>query len=469
MRKLLSMLCLALVAGLMVGGAAFAALVATFQGESMSESSSQLARFTGTEGVSMMRWNSGATTSATATQNFTPSERIDEIRVIAREPSTGNAVMAVVVDGAVVETFSPSNSGFAPQVINLASPLAANQQHTVVIRPNATLPNRVDVDYFEIHTSGGTNPPADADGDGVPDAEDNCPNVPNASQADSDGDGIGDACDEPDPQPTTARIVAAGDIADVGNADVATGNLIEARSGATFLTMGDNAYPNGSASDFSRYEEAWGSFKARTWPTPGNHDYRTSGASGYKNYFDTGALEQATPNGNLTYHAYSIRNWRVYALDTEISIGAGSAQYNFVQNDLAQNPGQCILAYGHRAVASSGEHGIDAGAQRVRPIFTLLAQNGGDLFLSGHDHDYERFGRINAQGQNSANGMVQIVAGTGGTELRPFPGSALPSTIVRNANTHGILDINLNSNGWQGQFVNAPGFGSFTDSFSGSC
>src|SRR3712207_5338243 len=119
MRKLLSTLCLALVAGLMVGGAAFAALVATFQGEYMSESGSQLARFTGTEGVSMMRWNSGATTSATATQNFTPSEQIGEIRVIAREPSTGNAVMAVV------ETFSPSNSGFAPQVINLASPLAA--------------------------------------------------------------------------------------------------------------------------------------------------------------------------------------------------------------------------------------------------------------------------------------------------------------------------------------------------------
>src|SRR3712207_4652088 len=103
-------------------GAAFAALVTTFQGEDFmrsSESSSQLAPFTGKEGVSMMRWNSGATTNATATQNFTPSEQIDEIRVIAREPSTGNAVMAVV------ETFSPSNSGFAPQVINLASPLAA--------------------------------------------------------------------------------------------------------------------------------------------------------------------------------------------------------------------------------------------------------------------------------------------------------------------------------------------------------
>ncbi len=35
----------------------------------------------------------------------------------------------------------------------------------------------------------------DADGDGVPDAEDNCPMVPNADQANSDDDEQGDACD----------------------------------------------------------------------------------------------------------------------------------------------------------------------------------------------------------------------------------------------------------------------------------
>jgi hypothetical protein len=37
--------------------------------------------------------------------------------------------------------------------------------------------------------------PADADGDGVPDPADNCPNTPNANQADGDGDGMGDVCD----------------------------------------------------------------------------------------------------------------------------------------------------------------------------------------------------------------------------------------------------------------------------------
>ena len=35
----------------------------------------------------------------------------------------------------------------------------------------------------------------DADGDGVPDSSDNCPNVSNTTQTDTDGDGTGDACD----------------------------------------------------------------------------------------------------------------------------------------------------------------------------------------------------------------------------------------------------------------------------------
>jgi hypothetical protein len=49
----------------------------------------------------------------------------------------------------------------------------------------------------QITVSGGTCP-GDTDGDGAPDAYDNCPQVPNTDQSDTDDDGHGDACDDDD-------------------------------------------------------------------------------------------------------------------------------------------------------------------------------------------------------------------------------------------------------------------------------
>ena len=55
----------------------------------------------------------------------------------------------------------------------------------------------------------GSDPP-DVDGDGVDDADDNCPSVPNPGQEDADGDGQGDACEPPVPTPQAAPQPGAG-------------------------------------------------------------------------------------------------------------------------------------------------------------------------------------------------------------------------------------------------------------------
>jgi Calcineurin-like phosphoesterase len=362
----------------------------------------------------------------------------------------GSAPQAITSSALANYTFDVNLPANTPTVLSVTAGNVATGR-------NAFL----DIATFPADGGGGTQPAAcadrlDNDGDGLIDLAD-----PGCSSS-SDND-------ETNTTTGSARLVGAGDIATGGSMDTATGDLIDARPDARVFTAGDNAYPDGSASDFTnKYHPAWGPFKNRTSPSPGNHDYNTSGASAYKSYF--GWVDNVR-NVNPTYYVYNLNQgtWRVYVLDSNISMAIGSAQYNFVQNDLATNGALCELAYWHHPIASSGQHGNNAVA---RPIFALFDAQGGDLVLNGHDHNYERFTKINSSGQVSASGVRQIVVGTGGANLRSL-GFVQPGSEVRNTTTHGIVDINLSSTGYTGTFVPAPGFGSFTDNpdlgFEGTC
>jgi hypothetical protein len=75
-------------------------------------------------------------------------------------------------------------------------------------------------DALEVTATGA--PGSDADGDGVPDATDDCPTVANLDQHDEDGDRVGDACD-PCPQIANATTDSDGDgIADACDPHPAT-------------------------------------------------------------------------------------------------------------------------------------------------------------------------------------------------------------------------------------------------------
>lgn len=258
------------------------------------------------------------------------------------------------------------------------------------------------------------------------------------------------------PAPDSAILVGAGDISSCSNNnDEATAKLLDQIPGTVF-TVGDNAYSSGTATEYKNcYDPTWGRHKSRTKPVPGNHEYSTSGASGYFNYFS-----------NIpSYYAYDLGSWRIYALNSEISISATSAQVKWLKADLAANPKQCVLAYWHRPRWSSGsEHG---NSSDVQTLWSTLYNAGAELIVNGHDHEYERFTQMNASGSAVSKGLREIVVGTGGAGLYKF-GTILSTSQAHNSSTHGVLKLTLNATSYSWQFIPVAGK-TFTDSGGTSC
>jgi hypothetical protein len=250
--------------------------------------------------------------------------------------------------------------------------------------------------------------------------------------------------------------VGAGDISDCNNDnDELTAQLLDAIPGTVFTT-GDNAYGSGTLNEYLNcYDPTWGRHKARTKPVPGNHEYRTSDAAGYFQYFD-----------NIpSYYAYDLGNWRIYALNSEISDSASSPQVEWLQADLAANPRQCVLAYWHQPRWSSGSnHGNDRDSQT---LWQILYEAGAEVVLNGHEHTYERFAPMNAAGQPDPQGLREFVVGTGGRSLYDFD-SPLPTSEVRNDTAYGVLMLILREGSYEWEFIPIAG-STFRDSGSTDC
>lgn len=268
-------------------------------------------------------------------------------------------------------------------------------------------------------------------------------------------------------QRAAAILVGAGDIADCASSgDEATAALLDTIPGTVF-TLGDNVYENGTAAEFTNcYGPSWGRqpIKSRTKPVAGNHDYNASGATGYYGYYGAAAGDPAKG-----YYAYDMGAWRIYVLNSNCGsiggCGAGSAQERWLQDDLAANPRACAIGMWHHPRFSSGEHGSSSATQA---LYQALYDANAELVLGGHDHEYERFGPQTATGvTDDARGLIQIVVGTGGRSLRQF-GAIRPNSLVRNADTWGVIRLSLSAGSWSFNFMPVAGK-TFTDSASGTC
>ncbi len=274
-------------------------------------------------------------------------------------------------------------------------------------------------------------------------------------------------------------VAAAGDIAcdRTGTTDcrqMATSDLLLDGTYDAVLSLGDHQYECGSSSEFAvGYDPSWGRVKPITRPTVGNHEYftdrgvdcdPTGTASGYFDYFGAAAGTQGEG-----WYSYDLGGWHLVALNSNCAeiggCGAGSAQEQWLQADLAASGASCTLAYWHHPRWSSGSvHGSDAITQA---LVDALYANGAELLLAGHDHDYERFAPQAPDGTSDADyGLRQFVVGTGGRSVLPF-GTVQPNSEARAATDFGVLSLTLHDAGYSWSFLTTSG--STLDSGTADC
>lgn len=272
-------------------------------------------------------------------------------------------------------------------------------------------------------------------------------------------------------KPVSVTVYAAGDIADCKRkpplesmAD-RTAELISTGlakdSSARAITLGDNTYPVGKPEEFNKcYEPTWGRFKDKTLPSPGNHDYGMPKALGYYNYFG----ELAGPD-RRGYYATQLGKWLLLSLNSNLDKNQMQVQLEWLKAELASNKQSCTLAFWHHPVYSSGGHGNNKNMQEA---WAMLVAAKADIVLTSHDHDYERFVPLDANGdRDDKNGIRSFVVGTGGAKLTPMflPKSA---SEVRDNSTYGVLKLSLHDKSYEWEFLPVPGQ-SFSDKGKAAC
>ncbi|ACM06068.1 putative purple acid phosphatase-like protein [Thermomicrobium roseum DSM 5159] len=229
--------------------------------------------------------------------------------------------------------------------------------------------------------------------------------------------------------------------------------------------LGDVVYERGTPEEFARcFDPLYGPLKDRLRPAVGNHEYGSRDAGPYFEYF--GARAGLPGQG---WYSYDLGEWHIIVLNSNCKPVGGcdekSPQYQWLKADLTTHPARCTLAYWHHPRWSSGEHG---SFESMQPIWSLLVRSGVDIVLSGHDHDYERFQPLDADGHpDPRHGTMQFVVGTGGRSLRPL-GNPLPTSAIGTDTTFGVLRLELYPDHYSWEFVTIPG-ANFTDSGSAAC
>jgi hypothetical protein len=260
---------------------------------------------------------------------------------------------------------------------------------------------------------------------------------------------------------TDPHILAVGD----GPSNEATSNVMANRIAAVdpalFLFLGDiyetgtftenrNAY-GVSNIDHPGQGTLWGATADTTQPTLGNHEKVNIPA--WMDYW----------HGHPVYTSWTWGGVLFLDLNSSQNMTVAHAEYDYAQSVL-NNPGNpaCIVAMYHEPAVTSNT----TIASNESDMWKLLANNGVDLVLNGHQHNMQEYKPLDANftaGTQNAH-MVQLISGAGGhafgSNSKVLPGARIAWS---KGKTAGLLDLTLDGarNGnaatgisWQWQDVN---------------
>jgi len=173
------------------------------------------------------------------------------------------------------------------------------------------------------------------------------------------------------------------------------------------------------------------------YPTPGNHDWDSEGLQPYLDYF--------TLPGNEYYYDFTAGPVHFFALDTDSrtadGVGKNSIQAQWLKEKLAASDAVWKVVYGHVPPYSSGTHGS------VDWIRWPFKEWGATIYLSGHDHLYERL---------EVDGFPYIINGLGGGAIYYF-NQPLPGSLKRFTGEYGAMLVMASASEITFRFISMNG------------
>ena len=224
------------------------------------------------------------------------------------------------------------------------------------------------------------------------------------------------------------------------------------------VTVGDNNYQSGAATSIDEnigqyyhsyiypYSGAYGSGATtnKFFPVLGNHDWLTTNAQPYLNYFNL--------PGNHRYYDFVQGPVHFFMLDSDPhepdGITSTSKQALWLKNALSSSTSPWNIVVLHHAPYSSGQHGSSTALQWPFQAW------GADVVLAGHDHTYERL---------TVDNIPYFVDGIGGNTIYNF-GAPVPGSQVRYNADYGAMLVKATDTTILFEFYNRRG--ALIDSFT---